>query len=311
MKSGIIYRPFLVLFSIMLLGMIGCGSDEENLFPGESVSWQFQVDMESTTNDTVWFELNSNGGASFTNFDITFGEMNQPPQPLNPKADSKLEFSISEGGIYQVVFHYKDDSLSTYPKGESLRPYVKLVRNTADLNGNIKDEEGVKWDNETSILEDDLDILLKAPPTPKWQIWGGISTLIILILVLVFLILKRDNMPLGKKTFKAGMLTFPNGDAKVSNVRLEKLYSYGLNDAFGDLLGIELQPVDKKQKDKTARFARLKCNSVSLKVKIKHGGTEEVVGAYYDLLHQDEVKITNENNMEFLFRYSNVKNKRL
>jgi hypothetical protein len=146
----------------------------------------------------------------------------------------------------------------------------------------------------------------KTDPLPLWMtvcIWLG--SIIVLIGILYF-ILSRNNMPFGPKTFKNGMITFPNADASVSLVRLDNLKKYDLSAAYSDLTPGELilEPYDKLHNRKKMRFARLSNKSQSVDIKLVYDGKEEFAGAAQELYNNDEIIITN-GEKKYTIRYTN------
>ena len=146
----------------------------------------------------------------------------------------------------------------------------------------------------------------KTDPLPLWMtmcIWLG--SFIVLIGILYF-ILSRNNMPFGPKTFKNGMITFPNADASVSLVRLDNLKKYDLSAAYSDLTPGELilEPYDKLHNRKKMRFARLSNKSQSVDIKLVYDGKEEFAGAAQELYNNDEIIITN-GEKKYTIRYTN------
>ena len=146
----------------------------------------------------------------------------------------------------------------------------------------------------------------KTDPLPLWMtlcIWIG--SIIVLIGILYF-IFSRNNMPFGPKTFKNGMITFPNADASVSLVRLDNLKKYDLFAAYSDLTPGELilEPYDKLHNRKKMRFARLSNKSQSVDIKLVYDSKEEFAGAAQELYNNDEIIITN-GEKKYTIRYTN------
>ena len=145
-------------------------------------------------------------------------------------------------------------------------------------------------------------------PIPLWIKVSIIIAALLFVAIIFYYILTRDNMPLGHKTFKAGMITFPDGDANVSLVRLEKLRNYNLSKALSGLEDDDLilEPYDKIHNRKKKRFARLK-NKSDLNIKLVYDDNEEMIGAVQELFHQDEIKIVFNDNKISSVIYSNNK----
>jgi hypothetical protein len=146
----------------------------------------------------------------------------------------------------------------------------------------------------------------KTDPLPLWMtlsIWLGS---IIVLIGIIYFILSRNNMPFGPKTFKNGMITFPNADASVSLVRLDNLKKYDLSAAYSDLTPGELilEPYDKLHNRKKMRFARLSNKSQSVDIKLVYDGKEEFASAAQELYNSDEIIITNA-DQKHTIQYSN------
>ena len=146
-------------------------------------------------------------------------------------------------------------------------------------------------------------------PIPFWKVIVFVALIVLILVSAVIYVLTRNNMPFGSKTFKSGMITFPNCDAKVTNVRLDNLLKYDLSFAFDGLEeGLILEPFDKIHSGRKKRFARIKNTSKTLNLNIIHDDIEEIAGTAQELYHLDEIKIIMAENKNFLFRYSNNKN---
>lgn len=146
-------------------------------------------------------------------------------------------------------------------------------------------------------------------PMPIWMKLSIIAAIILIIVFSAYYILTRNNMPFGHKTFCAGMITFLDGESKVSFVRLDNLIKYDLSSALTWLneKDLILEPYDKIHNRKKKRFAILKNNS-DLNVQVIYDdGCEEMIGAVQELYHQDEIKILSKDNQTSLIRYSNSK----
>lgn len=140
--------------------------------------------------------------------------------------------------------------------------------------------------------------------------YGIIAGGIILIILLVLFILKRDNMPLGKKTFQKGSISFPNGEFPSIRLEGQHRYQVDLSKVLGIDSGMVLEPVDKFQNKRKKRFARFK-NTTDAENILVYDGMQESMGGTEDLYHMDEVKIKTKDNRTILFNYMNGKNVRL
>ena len=102
------------------------------------------------------------------------------------------------------------------------------------------------------------------------------------------------------------MLTFPDGDANVSMVRLDTLVKYDLSMAYSELETgkLVLEPYDKLHNRKKMRFARLTNQSQTVDIKLFYDGKEEFAGAAQELYNNDEIIITN-GEKKYTIRYTN------
>lgn len=190
-----------------------------------------------------------------------------------------------------------------FPKGASVQELngdLRLIETSKDLVGTAFGKPVKTNDVITTWHVNETD------PLPMWMtlcIWLG--SIFVLIGILYF-ILSRNNMPFGPKTFKNGMITFPNGDAAVSIVRLDKLIKYDLSAAYSDLTPGELilEPYDKLYNRKKMRFARLSNKSQSVDIKLVYDGKEEFASAAQELYNSDEIIITNA-DQKHTIQYSN------
>jgi len=190
-----------------------------------------------------------------------------------------------------------------FPKGASLQELngdLRLIETSKDLVGTAFGKP-VKTNDIITTWH-----VNKTDPLPLWMticIWLG--SFIVFIGILYF-ILSRNNMPLGAKTFKNGMLTFPDNDANFTVVRLGDLKKYDLYDAYSDLIPGELilEPYDKLHNRKKLRFARLSNKSQTVDIKLFYDGKEEFAGAAQELYNNDEIIITN-GEQKHTIRYTN------
>ena len=145
-----------------------------------------------------------------------------------------------------------------------------------------------------------------ADPLPLWIKALIFLAILILVFWIFYYILSRPNMPLGPKTFKAGMLSFPDGNALIANVRLDKLKEFNISKAFADVEeGLILEPFDKFYNKKKRRFARIKNYTSNTEPRLLQDGKEDIVGVTQDLYHLDELKITTPDGKIYLIGYSN------
>lgn len=257
LKVTRLFIRMLALLPILVLTSLYCLAGDNDLVPGDSIGWEFKVTSQNAQNDSIQFELTSNGGTSFDYFDITLGKVYAQKRLLNDGDGNRIVFWVSEDGLYQLVFHYKD-SLLDYPDGAQFSPTLKLIDNSPSLDGKIVSTDELAISKGTSLLEDQF-ITMHSPPMNPFLKWGGIIAVLILIFILVIFILKRDNMPLGKKTFKGGNLMISDQDNNQILINLDTpQYKYGFT--LNDISGAEFSPggsgLSFAPTDKTCRYTR-------------------------------------------------------
>lgn len=315
---------YIILLLLCIIPFSGCEKSAVKQ-PGEKMSYPlvFEFNKEAKQRgDWLVFRLECKDPEQLKLFDVKVEGAGKVPVTFDAKKKS-AEFKIVAGQgktsvnnsleEFNLILQYKE-GLKKYPEHQVLAPKLKIIEASPNFQNEVSKLEGAEYypSSEDGTMADleNSHVTITGPPTPAWQIWGGILLAVLIVGAAGFYILKLPNMPLGPKTFKVGMLTFPNADAKVMNVRLEKLEDYSLNSAFEGLEEITLVPTDKKYKGKNGRYARLKNSSIALKVKVIYDGQEEMVGSFHDLLHMDEIKVIDTDGKEYLFKYSNIKNRR-
>lgn len=138
----------------------------------------------------------------------------------------------------------------------------------------------------------------------------SIVGIILLIIFITYLILKRDNMPLGRRTFLTGMITYTDGQLPSVRLEGENRYRYDISNALGIDQGIILEPYERYYNRKKRRFARLK-NTSDAEISILYDDIEEMIGGAQELYHRDEIKIKTLDNKMFIIGYMNKKNMRI
>ena len=146
--------------------------------------------------------------------------------------------------------------------------------------------------------------------TEKLLIYLAIALAILIIIYAIYFILSRDNMPLGKKTFLDGIVTYPDGQLPIARLEVQNRYRYDISHALSIEPGIILDPYDKFYNKKKRRFARLK-NTSNAEIIIHYDGIKETIGVTQDLYNNDEVIIKTLDNKLFIINYSNRKNIRI
>jgi len=145
------------------------------------------------------------------------------------------------------------------------------------------------------------------------SVWIKILIWIVAILIVVFLlwfILSRDNMPLGKKTFQRGKINFLDNDAPVSSIKLDSLKGLSFDKYYPQLSDTNLIPYDKRKRNKKKRIAKLICKDNSLKISIVNGTfTKSFLGSG-ELYHMDRIEITMQDQKTIRLEYTNSKNPR-
>lgn len=147
-------------------------------------------------------------------------------------------------------------------------------------------------------------------PTPRWIIVLSVIIGVIIILIVTWLILKMDNMPLGKKTFQRGKINFLNVDAPVTSIKLDSLDGLAFDKYYPELSDTALVPIDKRKRKKKKRMARFVCKDAALKISIENGTFKESFLGSGELYHMDRVEITLPNQKTITLEYTNSKNPR-
>lgn len=144
----------------------------------------------------------------------------------------------------------------------------------------------------------------------KVLIYLAIAAAILIIIYAIYFILSRDNMPLGKKTFLDGIITYPDGQLPIARLEGQNRYNYDISNALGIDPGIILEPYDRFYNKRKRRFARLK-NTSNAEIIIHYDDVKEGMGITQDLFNQDEIRIKTVDNKLFIINYSNNKNVRI
>lgn len=296
------------IFVLTVMTLISCGKQKK-----ESTKMDFgEIHPSQTIEKTLTLNFNDEAKQDSIAFVEFAYELENGGTPLG------VEFTVDGKKVKsnRLKFYAKDFEDKSncevkigihFPDSSKQQEYAydfKLVNASQGLEEYItqgKDrlpvEVGENVGEVTAIYNDPIPLSIKLAI--------ALSTVLIIVFGLYY-ILTRNNMPFGHKTFKAGMLTFPDGDANVTSVRLENLRSYNISSAFTGLEdGLLLEPYDKIYNGKKKRFARLKNNSTTLELKLINDDKEEMVGAAQELYNLDEIKIISSEIKNCIIRYTN------
>jgi hypothetical protein len=266
----------------------------------KTMTLNFNMEAKKDTSAYVEFEFVLNDGSIPNDIELT----------LNGTTQSSNKFKF-----YATDFNQGSQEVKIgihFPKGSKEQIYsggLRIINASEELQSNIY------YNN------DDIQLVIGEPivtwkaecadPLPIWIKILIISAILILLFWLAYYILSLPNMPLGPKTFQSGMLSFPDGEALIPNVRLDKLKEFNISTAFSGLEeGLILYPYDKLYNKKKRRFARIKNTTLNVELRVYHNGNEEIVGATLELYHLDEVKITTPDGEIHIMAYTNNKIKR-
>ena len=158
--------------------------------------------------DKTSLELKAEPSSDFNSTTLTLGQ--------NNKDSIRFSFRILENAQeddYSIVL---TDIVSKY-NGKTLSKDIILKDRI--LTGEDK------WDIEFTEDLYDPEFEYKIP-IQSWLYWTLLIGSIVILLTVLFLILKMDNMPLGKQTFENGRISFNN--PQLDMVRLEEMQEFDL-----------------------------------------------------------------------------------
>ena len=280
-----------LILQLLLLLLVSC-SQKEKIAADNSIEKKIKLEFNESailTGESVIFEVNEN--FDFRNLALWINDKEITSNTFTVVANEPTQIIPIEVRLNENA-PSGDYDFSVNVKGQS-----SALDQAIFFKG---DQEGfmvTTFENPRSTSETIIFYLLVA---------AGILSVIFVI----FFILKRDNMPLGKKTFQRGSLSFPNGESPSIRLEGQHRYQVDLSKVLGIDSGMVLEPVEKYQNKKKKRFARLK-NSTDAENTIIYDGMQESLGGTEDLYHMDEVKIKTNDNRIILFQYMNNKNIRL
>ena len=307
---------FYILLSVLLFSCSGKKEYQDNIFhkfltlktpvattnpAGQyTVDYVFEYDSSSLelkaelipSGDSVLPTFSSVTKSGTLNFNLS-----------DPSDSINFLVKIIEGahqGDYSVVLtniisKYKD---STLPKN--------IVLDDRVLKG--KDEWNIDY------TKDLYDPYFKYNiPLEVWLLWVIYGVGSCLLLFVLFVILKMDNMPLGKQTFENGRISFNN--PQLDMVRLADRQEFNLGKYLTGTVDIDLKLTHKKvkHKKKEIKVARLSFSDPNIRIKIIHFDGEEMASSGYQLFNNDDLMITlkiDNENKNFNITYFNTKNRR-
>tara|TARA_B100000795_G_scaffold166946_1_gene125635 strand:+ start:1794 stop:2696 length:903 start_codon:yes stop_codon:yes gene_type:complete len=253
-----------------------------------TVDYIFEYDSNS-------LEIKAEPAFSFTNTTLRLG-LNNP---------DSIKFSVrilshSKEEDYSVIL---TDIVSKY-NGKLLAKDIILDRRALQAKDN--------WD--IDFTENLYNPYFKYKiPIDAWLYWALLIGGIVFLLIVVFFILKRDNMPFGRQTFENGRFAF--NDPQLAMVKLSDMEEFDLGKHLTGTVDVNLKLTHKKvtHKKKEIKVARLSFSDPNIRIKVIHFDVEEMASSGYQLFNNDDLiitlKIDNENK-KFNLTYFNTKNRR-
>lgn len=305
MKKSLILYLLLLFSSIELL-------KAESIVPGESLSKMISLDFNQFA-----FEKER---SEYVDFVLTFDKDNFDVilDPEFPVIDNKLRVTAFEY-LNKVVKQGKEGIIVNYtPKVNALEGdydfSIRFIPETISkgLKGNYELEDG-----ESLVTWEKVDYYV---PTPLWIVISIWSAIILVIIILLWYILTRDDMPFGKKTFKTGgtiSIIDVDGNAITYNLNKKK-YKYGFRLLPGspeislDGCKVSIRPADRrcKFKRKKRRFAIIDIvgpNPSDVLHSNENNPTEEWLYIPGPMYSNDILKCQTPNKGELRIRYYNRK----
>lgn len=279
-----------VVLQILLLISISCTQVEE-ISPDNTIEKEIILTFNQSailSGESVTFEINDD--FDFDNLTLL----------VNGNENTKTTFDVvATKNIEKVSLEVKlkgDAPSKTYNFSVNVKGQSSGLIETL----NFKGEEGFAVTNYKKSKS----------PTEIIIFYILIVGLIIAVILGIYYILKRDNMPLGKKTFLNGNITFPNGELPSIRLEGQNRHYVDISKVLGIEPGIILEPVDRYYNRSKRRFARLKNTSNAENV-IMYDGNEESMGVTQEIYHMDEIKIKTEDNRIIILGYMNNRNVRI
>lgn len=279
-----------IILQFVFLLLVSCGQSEE-ITMEKSIKKEIKLEFNQSaviTEESVIFEINDN-------FD--FGNL---ILLVNGKEITENTFTVVATEQVEKV------SLEVKLKPEAPSGSYDFSVNAIDQSSSL--DEAITFKGG----EEGFQITSFEKPKSNSEIlifYVIVAAVILAIIGLIAFILKRDNMPFGKKTFQKGSLSFPNGESPSIRLEGQHRYQVDLSKILGFDSGMIIEPVDKYQNKKKKRFARFK-NTTDTENILIYDGEEESIGGTEDLYHMDEVKIKTKDNRDILITYMNNKNVR-
>lgn len=148
-------------------------------------------------------------------------------------------------------------------------------------------------------------------PLEIWLYWTLLIGVILFLLLIVFFILKRDNMPFGKQTFENGRLSFNN--PQMDAIKLENMEEFDLGKQINLDIDLKLRHKKVNYKKKKLKVARLYFSDPNMRIEVSTLDGKEIASSGYQLFNRDDLTITvnmNKEEKRFNITYFNIKNRR-
>ena len=272
------------------IGEMDFGEVQPNKVIEKTITVDFNSAAKADNNAFLEFEFVDKDGNPINNVIFKIGN-----KTVNNKF-KVMPSDVDPNGKIRVGIQFKSNASEKEYNG-----YLRLINSSDALKMNISLGDTSNIINYTDNVSK-FHCTYKVP-MEAWKFWSIIFSILLIVFGFLYLILTRDNMIFGKKTFIHGSIGFPNGE--LSSVRLDKLAIFDVSKVFGIDSGIYIEPYDKKVINKVTRMARLKNNS-NFDIKIMYDNIEQSIGASEDLYNFDEIKII-VNDKIYQFNYINSK----
>jgi hypothetical protein len=281
----------------MFVGL-GVSMAQITLTPGDLIEQSIELRFNKKAierNDTVVFRMKYDS----SNFTFT-------TSPLFPIKDNLL---LVPADLYVRTVLDSNGIIVTFTPNETADAFSNAGIKIEVLPLACSKKISNNIDYEGDIFAEFSDIEYYTPMAG----WIKILIWIVAILIVAFLIwfiLSRDNMPLGKKTFQRGKINFLGDDAPVSSIKLDSLKGLSFDKYYPQLSDTTLIPFDKRKRNKKKRVAKLICKDTALKISIVNGTFKESFLGSGELYHMDRIEITKQDQNKITLEYTNSKNQR-
>ena len=300
-------RRINIILTLLLFSFVYSWGEEYKLTRGDSTGFQMELDFNNKAKKSdQWVEYTF--GADTNALSITANQ----GKWVKKKADSKtirIEAASYENPLVIIIKVKEGAVKGDYPFSFTGEPSAY----SSELEENITNpgSEAISQAVPEAIRVPSIPM----DPTTKVIIW------IIVILVLLgvgFFILKRPWMPLGPKPFLSSRLVFNDPELNAGTIQLKGKESFD----FGAIIegaDMKLEPYKKKHKGKVRVLARLKINSPSLDVEVRHNMGTDPATSGYCLFNMDDVTVTvpvanaepgGKTEKKYSITYFNSKNRR-